>query len=193
MDTICTLYERLRVMRNDYASEREMRPFQVMTNETLLEVVMAKPVNKQQLGRIKGIVRKYIDDIATLMIPEIQASKETSSGGSRDRNQGNRVLGVFEDSHRICHEESCRSGDKCNADRVQMEFRMRLFFGQQFNQRYVLPIGRPIGRKHLPFPSPISVPSFLQQGHGGRTEKRNSYQGTLSRFRAKSLDEQHLH
>ncbi len=66
------IYERLRMMRNDYASERGLKAFQVMTNETLLSVVMMKPVNVDEFRRIKGVIRKYEDDLASLMTPAIR-------------------------------------------------------------------------------------------------------------------------
>ncbi len=68
------LYEKLRVMRNDYAAERELRPFRVMSNRTLCTVVITKPVTSGQFKKIKGIYKNYVDDLASLMIPTIRES-----------------------------------------------------------------------------------------------------------------------
>lgn len=78
------LYEKLRVLRNDYALERELRAFQVMTNRTLCTVAIAKPVNMEQLGKIKGMIRNYREDMGSLMIPVIREFLGTAEAGRRE-------------------------------------------------------------------------------------------------------------
>ncbi len=72
MQSLCTLYEKLMMVRNDYASERDVRPFQVMTDDALYMIVITKPCSSWQFKELKGIGNRYADDLASLMIPIIR-------------------------------------------------------------------------------------------------------------------------
>lgn len=74
------LFEMLRIRRKEIASERNVPPYVVFTDQTLIDIAARKPLTPEELLEISGVgnrkVEQYGDDILELIEDYIRSSPE---------------------------------------------------------------------------------------------------------------------
>jgi hypothetical protein len=66
------LYEELRKFRNNLAREKDIPPYMIFSNETLMEMAETKPINDEMMANIKGVGSVKLRDYSTLFLQIIK-------------------------------------------------------------------------------------------------------------------------
>ena len=66
------LFERLRLLRNEMAEKRRIRPFQILNNRTLQELAAQAPLTVAEARAVHGVGKKNERTIVPKFIDEIR-------------------------------------------------------------------------------------------------------------------------
>ncbi len=66
------LFERLRVLRRQIASERALPPYVIFHDTTLRQMAADLPTTREQLARVQGVGQRKLEDLGDLFLAEIR-------------------------------------------------------------------------------------------------------------------------